>query len=466
MKKIFADTYNWLGGLQWLMFIFVNTVVVPITIGAAYDLPQKDVVSMMQFSFILGGIACVLQAWVGHKRAIMSGPSGLWWGVILALTSMSAAQGVPLDVVGGSLAVGIFISGILTIIVGLTGLGYYLQKLFNPGVMGTFMFLFGVSLCINFFKGMLGLPYGGQSGATSINLSIGLFSILLAILVLVLTVKAPGKIAQFSLLIGIVIGWPIYALIFHPESQLGGGATSIHLNLFPIGDPAWNIGIIVTVVMTGILNLSKQYGSIKGSNEIYQAEPTTKDYRNSFTITGIFVGLSGFFGLVPFSPFVSSIGFLQQTGIIKRLPFIFGGVMFFVMGIIPPVGYFFTLLPLSVGSAVLFVSYVQLFGSARDWFAKLNFNSVNIYRTAVPLFTGIILMTLPSEAFETLPGYVRPLLSNGLLMGTLIALLLENLFRWDRYGSGETADKPSSDDKTAVETPGGKDSSGAVSHHG
>lgn len=431
------DSHNWLGGLQWLVFIFVNTVVVPITIGAAYKLPQSDVVSMMQFSFILGGIACVLQAAFGHRRAIMEGPSGLWWGVILALTSTAAAQGIPLHVVGGSLTVGIIISGILTILVGLTGVGFYLQKLFKPGVMGVFMFLFGVTLCINFFKGMLGLPYGGQSGATTINLPVALLSIILAIIVLVISVKAPNKVAQYALLIGIVIGWPVYALIFSSESQLGGAsgaATSLHFNLFPLGNPAWNLGIIVTVVITGILNLSKQYGSIKGSNIIYNSEPTNTDYRNSFTITGVFIGLSGLLGLVPFSPFVSSIGFLQQSGIIKRLPFILGGVMFFVMGIIPPVGYFFTLLPISVGSVVLFVSYVQLFSSARDWFGQIKFNSVNVYRVAIPLFLGLILMTLPAETFESLPGYMRPLLSSGLLMGTIVALIMENFFHWDRYG--------------------------------
>ncbi|MUV38284.1 putative purine permease YbbY [Lentibacillus sp. JNUCC-1] len=432
MKKELLDSSNWLGGLQWLMYIFVNTVVVPITIGAAYGLSQGEVVSIMQFSFMLGGIACVLQAVFGHKRAIMSGPSGLWWGVILALTSISAAQGVPLEVVGGSLTVGIIISGILTVLVGVTGIGYYLEKLFNPSVMGVFMFLFGVALCINFFEGMLGIS--GATGSETIDLSVAGLSFLVAIFVLILTIKAPNKVAKYSMLIGIVVGWPLFALLFDPESQLGGATGAIELHLFPLGAPAWNIGIIITAVITGILNLSKQYGSIKGSNFLYKGqEPTRKDYRNSFVITGTFGVFSGILGLVPFSPFVSSIGFLQQTGVVKRMPFIFGGVMFFVMGAIPSVGYFFTLLPLSIGSAVLFISYVQLFGSSWEWFKSVNINTLNLYRVGIPLFVGLILMTLPAVAFESLPGYVRPLLSNGLLMGTILSLILENMFKWDKY---------------------------------
>lgn len=230
MKKELLDTTNWLGGLQWLMYIFVNTVVVPITIGAAYNLSQGEIVSIMQFSFILGGIVCVLQAVFGHKRAIMSGPSGLWWGVILALTTISAAQGVPLAEVGGSLGVGVIISSVLTIIVGVTGIGYYLEKLFNSSVMGVFMFLFGVTLCITFFEGMLGIS--GTSGSEVIDVKVAGLSFFIAIVVLVITIKAPGGIAQYSMLIGLVIGWPLFALLLNPESQLGGGGvTAIELNL-------------------------------------------------------------------------------------------------------------------------------------------------------------------------------------------------------------------------------------------
>lgn len=72
--KHLKNVDNWLGGLQWLMYIFINTVVVPITMGAAFDLSQAEIVSTMQFSFILGGIACLMQVFIGHRRPIMDGP--------------------------------------------------------------------------------------------------------------------------------------------------------------------------------------------------------------------------------------------------------------------------------------------------------------------------------------------------------------------------------------------------------
>ncbi|MDO5360826.1 MAG: purine/pyrimidine permease, partial [Jeotgalicoccus sp.] len=191
---------NWLGGLQWLMYIFINTVVVPITMGAAFNLSQAEIVSTMQFSFILGGIACLLQALIGHRRPIMDGPSGLWWGVLLALSSLAAAQGMPIEEVGGSIATGLIITGILTVIIGLTGVGYYLEKLFNPSVMGVFMLLFGVSLCISFFKGMVGLPFGGGDGPTEIQVGPAILSFVIVILVLILTIRGSNKLSQYAML--------------------------------------------------------------------------------------------------------------------------------------------------------------------------------------------------------------------------------------------------------------------------
>src|SRR5699024_1443965 len=101
---------------------FANIVIIPLTIGEAFHLSQDKVVATLQYSFVITGIACLFQAFFGHRRAIMEGQSGLWWGIILTLVTTSAAQGISLQELGSSLAVGIFISSIITIIIGFSGL--------------------------------------------------------------------------------------------------------------------------------------------------------------------------------------------------------------------------------------------------------------------------------------------------------------------------------------------------------
>ncbi|WP_284139193.1 MULTISPECIES: uracil/xanthine transporter [unclassified Virgibacillus] len=423
----------WMSGLQWLFFIFANIVVIPITVGTAFQLSDERVASMLHLSFIVTGIACVIQAIIGHRRPLLEGQSGLWWGVILTLASSAAAQGIPLHVVGGSLSIGIVISGCLTILIGLFGLGPILAKLFNSAVMGVFMFLFGIQLVGIFMKGMLGIPFGDVSLPGEIDVTIAPLSLVIVTIVILISVKGPKILRRYSLLIGMCVGWVLHATIFGAEK------TSIETSLFdiaifPLGKPQLEWGIIITVIMTGLLNIANTFGALKGTDPMYQRTTTKKEYRNHFAINGAFSTASGLLGLVPYAPYVSSIGFLKQTGDLRRLPFVLGGILFFMMGLIPAIGDFFTMLPLSVGSAVLFVAYLQLFGSSVAYFKNVEFTIVNVYRSAIPVFAGVIIMTMPAGYFSSLPAVIRPLISNGLLVGIVLSLLLENLVDWDRAG--------------------------------
>src|SRR6185437_12928074 len=98
---------------------------------------------------------------------------------------------------------GIIIVAILTFLIGITGLGPRIAKLFKPAVMGVFMFLFGCQLIGIFLKGMLGIPFGNQAKDAHIDVAVSLLSIVIAIIVIVISVKAPSSVRRYGLLIGI-----------------------------------------------------------------------------------------------------------------------------------------------------------------------------------------------------------------------------------------------------------------------
>lgn len=89
-------------------------------------------------------------------------------------------------------------------------------------------------------------------------------------------------------------------------------------------------------------------------------------------------------------------------------------------------------IPLPVSSAVMLVSYLPLLFSALVFSQQITFTARNIYRLALPLFVGIFLMALPPVYLQDLPLTLRPLLSNGLLVGILLAVLMDNLIPWER----------------------------------
>lgn len=418
-----------LAGFQWLFFMFANTVVIPLTIGDAFHLPAGEIAGAVERSFIFTGAACILQAIFGHKYPIMEGQSGLWWGTILSLSASAASAGMGLSELGGGIATGVILSGIIVAILGALGMGKILNHLFTPVVMSTVLFLLGSQLIMIFTKGMLGITTTGE-----INLRVAGLSLLLVVLVAGINIKGKGQIGNFAILIGIIVGWVAYSLFF-PKAETQSVAPQI-VQLFPWGQPNFNIGIVLMVVLTGLVNTTNTIGALKGVEPLLNRQTTEGEYRRSFFLTGMNSIVSGLFGLVPYAPYISSIGFLQSTQIFEMAPFILGGILFMSLGLVPSLGHLFSTLPVSVGDAVLFVAYLQLFGGALSNLRGFHFNSKTIYRIATPVLFGISVMNIPAKTFASIPMLIRPLLSNGLIMGILIAVLLENLIDWSKLETG------------------------------
>lgn len=411
-----------LAGFQWLFFMFANTVVIPISVGTAFELPQVEIVSAIQRSFIFTGLACLLQGLFGHRLALMEGQSGLWWGVVLSLAGTANAMGLSLAAVGGSIAVGAMISGALVAVLGMLGMGEVLKKWFTPCVMFVFLLLLANQLITIFLKGMIGLNDGPY-----ISLPTALFSFALAALTILVHVKGKGIISSLNLLIGMTAGWIAAALIF-PQEAAESIKTTPFIQWFPWGAPTLEIGIVATVIITGLLNTTNTIATLKGAEDIFEKETTKQQYKTSFLITGGLNIGAGALGLVPYAPYASSIGFLQSSGIKDKAPFFVGSILFIILGLVPPLSAFFSTIPQSVGNTVLFVAYLQLFRSALRNVEGLAFEPKTIYRVALPALLGLSIMTLPAEVFSSLPELMQPLLSSGLLVGILAALLMELLF--------------------------------------
>lgn len=408
-----------LAGVQWLFFMFANTVVVPLSVGAAFDLPDAEIAGIIRTSFIVTGAASILQATWGHKYPLMEGHGGVWWGLVLSLCASAPAVGLSYAEVGGSLALGIVLAGIMTIVLGAFGFAGTLKKIFNPVVLTVYLFLLSCQLIMVFFKGMLGINEEGKIDASVAMLSIGI-----VILVLVLAVKGFGKLGNYSILIGMIVGWIAHTLLFKASVQVSGGSSML-FPFLPWGTFRMDVGIVLTAFLAGLINMANSLVAITTIEKLFKQKTTDAQYRRAFMLTGLHTIVAGLFGLIPYGPYTSSIGFLESTKIYQRLPFIIGGVLFIVMGLVPLFGAFFSLMPMSIGDAVLFVAYLQLFGNAVKNIRQLPLETISLYRLTLPVLIGLSVMTIAPAAFSTFPVLMQPIISNGLLVGVLISLIME-----------------------------------------
>ena len=272
--------------IQWLFFIFANTVVVPISIGAVFQLPMDTVAMMLRSSLLFTGVACILQGLMGHRYPLMEGHSGLLWGVILNLGLSASSLGMDYVQIGGGIATGILLAGLVTIFTAVFNLVGFVQKIFSPMVTTVYLFLLPFELVFVFFKGMFQVTENG-----SMDIPISLLSLGIVILVSVLKIKGNQIVSNFSLLIGIVVGWGLYALLF--PGELGRVESSqFSFSLFPLGKPNLELGIIAVVFFAGIMNMSNTIASIHAAADLLKEKAEQKQFKKSFYYGHIWIDCS------------------------------------------------------------------------------------------------------------------------------------------------------------------------------
>ncbi|NYF24840.1 uracil/xanthine transporter [Sporosarcina sp. JAI121] len=420
-------TVTMLSSFQWLFFIFANTLVVPISVGAAFQLPAEIIEMTIRYSFIFTGLACILQAWIGHRYPLMEGHSGLMWGLLLNMGISASALGLDFATVGGGIATGILLSGAVTVLIALFNLISIVQKIVTPMVISVYIFLLTFHLIFIFFKGMFKISENG-----TIDLPVSLFSIGVVFFVSLLKIKGGKGVGNFSILIGIIVGWLLYRIIFPSDFPVSSSG-NVAFTIFPFGTPNLELGIIFVAFVAGLLNLTNTFASIKATADLYKEEVNNTQYKRSIFVTGFLALISAIFGLVPFTPFTSTIGFLESTNLLKKTPFIISGFMFMSLGFIPSFVGFLGTMPLTVGNAVLFVAYLQLFGTSLNSLKGTFFNSITIFRIAGPVLIGVSIMNFPPELFGSVPALFLPLLSNGLMMGVFLSIFMEKFIDWDKF---------------------------------
>ncbi len=162
---------NTLAGFQWFFFIFCNTVVVPPTLQSAFSAPSQRV----NYAYPVR----VYHHWIGLSGTSVTGTSsgdyGRTDGPVVehhsdghrgrSRTGRRSTASPP------AWLSAYFFSAALTIIIGVSGIGHRLAKLFSPTVMVFFMLLLGAQAELPSFKGMLGLPFSSTQVNPGIQLA-------------------------------------------------------------------------------------------------------------------------------------------------------------------------------------------------------------------------------------------------------------------------------------------------------
>lgn len=413
---------------QWAVFLLTNVIVVPVVVGAAFRMSAAEMSVFMQHMLVVTGLASLVQGFVGHRLPIAEGAAGMWWALFILLATITPATGHALLL--RQLELGMLVAGVLIAVIGLMPWVVHIRRMFTPIVTGVYLVLLVAQMSGSFFHSMLGISRTGHLDGRVI-----LVSFVVVLVVLVVSLKAPGVWRSLGPLFGIAAGWAGAALL---GVTAGSASTPSHPGSAPEGwfalpqpfvwgTPVWDTGIVITSVLTALILISNVIASLIVGGIALNREITPATYRRGIFGNGIGLILSSLFSVVGVVPLSVSGGFIGTTGIRRRLPFLIGAAVTLVIGLLPPVGRLFAHLPQEVAYASLFVPFSQMMGfGIRDLMGERP-TPRNLLVIGLSLMIGIGLMFMPPAAFEGLPAWLRNILANGLLVGLMVCLVLEHL---------------------------------------
>jgi xanthine/uracil permease len=414
--------------LQWMVFILAGSLVAPIAIGDAFGMTQAETAELLQRSFLIIGASAILQALFGHKLPINEGPAGLWWGVftvyagIVASGALTVADGLQ------QLTAGMLISGILFLLLGMFRVISSVRALFTPLVTGTYLILLVSQLSGSFIKGMLGIGYLQEGADTKVALT----SLFILVLSIVLGKSRVKWLRSYSILISLLLGWGLFKLLNLTKETMHSHTTFAFPELFAWGMPELSSGTIVTSLFVGMLLLTNMVASINVVEKAYETENNNYEpinYNRSSIMMGINTWIAGLFSAVASVPISGAAGFILTTKMFSKLAFIIGNALIILISFFPPLTFFFAGIPAPVGYATIFLPFSSMIGLAfKEYKSELKSEN-NLFIISTSLMVGIGSLFIPAAALKDWPNIIVTLLSNGLIMGMLTCMILEQFYK-------------------------------------
>ncbi len=381
------------------------------------DAPSQ--ILYMQKLFVLGGVFLVVQVLWGHRLPLIIGPASVLLIGIVSSLSFSYS------VIYTSVAIG----GAILLLLSLSGLLAKINFLFTPRIIVVILLLIGFTLA----PVILNLLFENSAGFENFHFW---FAIAMVLFMLLMNKWFVGVWISVVVLLGLVVGTLVYVQFGKPmelfETTTLAEILSSDQTSFTIFPLQFDFGVIVAFLFCYLALLINELGSIQSMGSILNVEDMEKRTQRGVAVTGIsniFAGLTGVIGLVDFS---FSPGIISATRCASRFVLIPAGVGLIAISLFPGLVSLLNQTPSLVIGAIMFYLMVTQLASGFHLMQKqkavIDFESAIVI--GFPIMLAVLISFLPVTVVEAVPSIVRPILTNGFVMGVIMVIVCEHfIFR-------------------------------------
>lgn len=402
---------------QWLVTMFYAVVWGYAIVGLGLGFEGEALTRYMAAVVLTIGVSTALQAYFGHRMAMVSGPNVIPSLAIVAAFTAGGAEYALQSFTAQAIA------GLVIAALALFGAVAWIRKIWSPLILGSMIIMVGLAVAGT------GLDYATTNGfGWAFWVAIGL-----ALGGVVMAIMAPGVWATLPPLFVIGVGYIVYYFLGEVDITPAEQAPWFTLPaLFPFGlsIPPWDLILIMLVVnlMAG-LNL---YGNIHGYAAVIDEKVEPKQEKRCFTIFGLFeTTLPGLLGAPATVAYGENLGIVKLTRVAARGFIIVAALAFVALAFVGPFGALMAAMPREIAGAVLLGIASSVIGigaqilNTAPQFARREQTLVGF-----SIFLSLGLYLLPEDAWAAAPRLLDTIFSNPIISVILFVILFEQvLFR-------------------------------------
>lgn len=404
-------------GLQHVLAMYAGAVVVPLIVGGALKLNAAQMAYLIAADLFTCGLATLLQVlgtkYLGSRLPVVLGCTFTAVGPIIAIASSSnlaTAYGA------------IILSGLFVVLA--APLYGRLLRFFPKIVTGSVVTVIGLSLIPVAMNNAAGGQDSADFGAPrNLLLALGTF-----VVILIVNRLGKGFLRSISVLIGLAAGTVAgYAMGIVDFSSVGEAKWVSVAQPFYFGALQFAVTAVVTMIIVNIVSMVESTGVYLAVGKATDQQVEPKQIVNGLRSEGLAIMLGGIFNAFPYTAFSQNVGLISLTRVKSRdVIFAAGGIMV-ILGLLPKLAAVTTVIPNAVLGGAMIVMFGSVASSGISILSEVDLRKDgNMLIVASSIAVGLGSAVLPGM-YDRLPDFAKMLLQNGIVTGSLTAILLNLL---------------------------------------
>lgn len=410
------STRDWIiYSLQWVVTMVYAVVWGYAIVGIEMGFNSAELSGYMSSIVLTIGLSTLLQVWLGHRMAMVSGPNVIPSLAIVAAITAGGKDYAQQAFLAQSIA------SIVIIALTLFGAVKYIKKIWSPLILGSMVMLVGLSISKQGLALLVAFGFGWQFFT----------GVALAVIGTFVAIRAKGVWGTLPPLIVIVLGYAIFMTMSEFQWELmQGPELFVFPKILPYGLAMPPFDLIAIMIVVNLMAALNMFGNLSGYAGVINHKLEDNTVNRSFLFFGtIETCLTGILGVPATVAYGENLGIVMLTRVAARSFIIAASIIFIVFAFIGPIGGLMAAMPKPVAGAVLLGIASTVIGIGANMMATApSFGRREQSLVGFSIFLSLGLFLLPQETWKDVPRIITTIFSNPIISVIIFVMLFEQIF--------------------------------------